>query len=114
MQVAAPQYIPNSQLASAVEDCQCPPNYVGLSCEECAPGYYRVDHGPHGGYCVPCQCNGHSSTCDVNTGICLNCQHNTAGDHCEQCEIGYHGDATIGTSRDCLICACPVPLASNK
>lgn len=36
------------------------------------------------------------------------------GDHCEQCIQGYHGDATVGTPRDCLICACPIPYASNK
>lgn len=60
-----------SDYALAVEQCQCPPNYQGLSCEECAPGYYRIQSGPHGGYCVPCQCNGHSNECDVNTGVCL-------------------------------------------
>lgn len=30
------------------------------------------------------------------------------------CEIGFHGDATNATPNDCLICACPIPLASNK
>ena len=64
----SPQYnVP----ASSVEQCQCPPNYQGLSCEECAPGYYRVESGPHGGYCVRCECNGHADTCDVETGICI-------------------------------------------
>ena len=63
-------YTHNSVLASGVEQCQCPPNYQGLSCEECALGYYRVSSGPYGGYCVKCQCNGHSDTCDVNTGVC--------------------------------------------
>lgn len=63
-------YSHNSVLASSVEHCQCPPNYQGLSCEECAPGYYRVESGPSGGYCVKCQCNGHAETCDVKTGVC--------------------------------------------
>lgn len=36
------------------------------------------------------------------------------GDHCEQCIPGYHGDATVGTPKDCLICACPMPYPSNK
>lgn len=63
-------YTYNSVLADSVEQCQCPPNYQGLSCEECAPGYYRVDSGPSGGYCVKCQCNGHAETCDVKTGVC--------------------------------------------
>ncbi|KAL3275284.1 hypothetical protein HHI36_020052 [Cryptolaemus montrouzieri] len=102
------------QYANTVEECQCPPNYQGLSCEECAPGYYRIPLGPHGGYCVPCQCNGHSNECDVNTGICMNCTHHTVGDHCEKCEVGFHGNAKGGTPTDCLICACPLPIASNN
>lgn len=107
-------YYRNAEPALAVEECQCPPNYVGLSCEDCAPGYYRSNTGPYGGYCIPCQCNGHSDTCDVNTGKCYDCQHFTTGDHCEQCITGYHGNATIGTPNDCLICACPLPIASNN
>ncbi|XP_017779043.1 PREDICTED: laminin subunit alpha isoform X2 [Nicrophorus vespilloides] len=96
-------------IASSVEDCDCPINYQGFSCEECAPGNYRK-----GEYCVPCNCNGHADECDVNTGICLNCSHNTYGDHCEMCEVGYYGNALHGTPRDCLICACPLPIASNN
>lgn len=54
----------------AVEKCNCPNGYQGNSCENCAPGYYRDKNGPYGGYCVPCQCNGHAATCDCDTGIC--------------------------------------------
>ncbi|XP_029032401.2 laminin subunit alpha [Osmia bicornis bicornis] len=100
--------------ASSVEQCQCPPNYQGLSCEECAPGYYRVQSGSHGGYCVRCECNGHADNCDVETGICLECKDGTTGDHCEFCEEGYYGNATGGTPTDCLICACPLPIPSNN
>ncbi|XP_012267208.2 laminin subunit alpha [Athalia rosae] len=114
LDIATDTYTPNSIKASSVEHCHCPPNYQGLSCEECAPGYYRVSSGPHGGYCVPCQCNGHSNTCDVNTGICFNCKHDTSGDHCEFCKTGYYGNATNGTPIDCHICACPLPIASNN
>ncbi|XP_037870167.2 laminin subunit alpha [Bombyx mori] len=96
--------------ATSVEECQCPRAYRGLSCEQCAEGHYRLPSG----FCVPCQCNGHSDQCDVNTGICLNCADNTIGDHCEFCMSGYHGDATVGTPRDCLICACPMPYPSNN
>ncbi|ERL89440.1 hypothetical protein D910_06807 [Dendroctonus ponderosae] len=99
----------------SVEQCSCELSYQGLSCEDCSPGYYRVKtEGTHGGACVPCDCNGHATECDVNTGVCLNCQHNTQGDHCESCNVGYHGDARSGTPNDCLICACPLPIASNN
>lgn len=62
--------IESLDFASSVERCMCPENYQGLSCEECAPGFYRST-GPFGGYCVPCQCNGHADECDVNTGKCM-------------------------------------------
>jgi len=30
-----------------------------------------------------------------------NCQHNTRGDFCEECSVGYRGDASRGTPYDC-------------
>ncbi|KAL0280200.1 UNVERIFIED_CONTAM: hypothetical protein PYX00_001570 [Menopon gallinae] len=114
LDIATPNYYPDAEHALEVEQCQCPPNYQGLSCEECAPGFYRVQGGPYGGYCAPCQCNGHSDVCDPVTGKCLNCKHNTYGDYCESCSVGYHGNATNGSPFDCLICACPLPVPSNN
>ena len=58
-------------LASAVEECSCPPGYKGLSCESCAPGYTRSGLGLYLGTCQPCDCNGKSSTCDPEVGTCL-------------------------------------------
>ncbi|KAK6627792.1 hypothetical protein RUM44_010271 [Polyplax serrata] len=114
LDIATRDYHPETVHALSVEQCHCPPNYQGMSCEECAPGFYRAQGGPFGGYCVPCQCNGHADTCDKVTGKCIDCKHNTYGDHCESCNVGYHGNATAGTPFDCLICACPLPIPSNN
>lgn len=114
MDVAVSNYSFGASQAHAVEQCHCPPNYEGTSCEFCAPGYYRTKTGPYGGYCTPCQCHDHADTCDPVTGVCLNCKHNTVGEHCDKCDVGFHGDATTGSPNDCLICACPLPYASNN
>ncbi|KAH8387838.1 hypothetical protein KR093_009841, partial [Drosophila rubida] len=88
--------------AFEVEECRCPQGYIGLSCERCAPGYKRnPEEGLYLGLCEPCECNGHSTQCDAETGECLNCADNTEGESCEQCAAGYVGDATRGSSYDC-------------
>jgi len=44
-------------------------------------GYKRANVTTQGflGYCVPCDCHSHSTTCDADTGLCADCQHHTAG-----------------------------------
>ncbi|KAG8188529.1 hypothetical protein JTE90_004764 [Oedothorax gibbosus] len=101
-------------LATEVEQCVCPPGYIGLSCEECAPGYIRDASGPGLGRCTRCNCNGHSESCDATSGSCVRCRHNTVGDSCERCADGYYGDATRGTPEDCKPCPCPLTSAPNQ
>uniref|UniRef100_G3T1I4 Laminin subunit alpha 3 n=1 Tax=Loxodonta africana TaxID=9785 RepID=G3T1I4_LOXAF len=94
----------SGSVAHHVEMCSCPPEYTGDSCQGCSPGYYRDNKGLYTGRCVPCNCNGHSNRCQDGSGICINCQHNTAGDHCERCKEGHYGSALHGS---CRACPCP-------
>uniref|UniRef100_A0A8C0L4U3 Basement membrane-specific heparan sulfate proteoglycan core protein n=1 Tax=Canis lupus dingo TaxID=286419 RepID=A0A8C0L4U3_CANLU len=99
--------------ALEVEECRCPPGYIGLSCQDCAPGYTRTGSGLYLGHCELCECNGHSDVCHPETGACSQCQHNAAGEFCELCAPGYYGDATAGTPEDCQPCACPLTNPEN-
>ncbi|XP_038605812.1 laminin subunit alpha-5 [Tachyglossus aculeatus] len=100
--------------ASNVELCMCPANYRGDSCQECAPGYYRDTKGLFLGKCVPCHCNGHSDRCLAGSGICVNCQHHTEGDHCERCQDGFLGNGTQDQPSHCVGCPCPLSVPSNS
>ncbi|KAM4605993.1 laminin subunit alpha-1 [Polymixia lowei] len=100
-------------MARLIESCLCPPGYAGLSCQECSPGFYRQSVlGVRGSSlyvqpCVPCSCNNHTHTCDMETGDCLSCQHHTTGRRCDLCSPGYYGNVT-GSINDCSLCACPL------
>uniref|UniRef100_A0A182NLL5 Laminin subunit alpha-1 n=1 Tax=Anopheles dirus TaxID=7168 RepID=A0A182NLL5_9DIPT len=102
-----------------IELCDCPEGYRGTSCEECAFGYVRIYETSvtheRVGRCIPCSmCNGHAASCDLETGECGSCLHNTVGTNCERCLPGYYGNATIGRMDDCRRCACPLEVASNN
>jgi hypothetical protein len=92
-----------------VANCSCPQGHEGLRCEHCKQGYTRATvNGTAYDSCIPCQCYGHSSDCDANTGQCLDCLNNTEGNACQLCKPGYYGNATRGTENDCRACPCPL------
>ncbi|KAL7739990.1 hypothetical protein ACLKA6_007497 [Drosophila palustris] len=107
-----------AKATTQVEQCICPPGYTGLSCEGCAFGYKRIyenssDHQLLG-KCIPCPCNGHSNSCDLQSGNCGDCMHNTFGERCERCQLGFYGNPLQGTPHDCKRCACPMSEESNN
>uniref|UniRef100_A0AAQ6AMH3 Laminin subunit alpha-5 n=1 Tax=Amphiprion ocellaris TaxID=80972 RepID=A0AAQ6AMH3_AMPOC len=109
------EILPTGRHANNVEICMCPANYLGDSCQKCAPGYYRDTIGLFLGKCVPCNCNGHSDHCLDGSGICVSCQHNTAGDHCERCQGGFLGNNSLdGQAVSCSSCPCPLRAPSNN
>ncbi|XP_029451102.1 laminin subunit alpha-4 isoform X2 [Rhinatrema bivittatum] len=78
--------------------------------KRCSVGYFYSTSGR----CLPCNCNGNSDKCLDGSGACVECRHNTMGQHCERCPDGYIGDATRGVPRFCQPCPCPLPFSSNN
>ncbi|PIO28616.1 hypothetical protein AB205_0082730 [Aquarana catesbeiana] len=105
MDIAVP-HSTGLQQAVEVEDCSCPIGYTGPSCQDCDIGYTRSTSGLYLGTCERCQCSGHSTECDGETGECLNCQHNTEGPKCDRCRPGFYGDPRRGSPGDCQPCPC--------
>ncbi|XP_050482872.1 laminin subunit alpha-1 isoform X2 [Bombus huntii] len=108
--VLTPMHIP--QLATGVEICKCPPKYNSTSCQDPSIGHYRWYNNTTVtstivinliGEAIPCQCNGRSDICDIETGHCLNCRENTAGPRCDICSDSFYGHPDFG----CKPCPCP-------
>ncbi|XP_074846818.1 laminin subunit alpha-4 [Carettochelys insculpta] len=77
--------------------------------EKCQEGFYQAALGD----CLRCNCNGNSNRCLDGSGICVGCQRNTTGEHCEKCLDGYIGDVVRGVPAFCQPCPCPLPLVAN-
>ena len=114
LDVARPSSPGSPRQAVGVEQCECPPEYGGTSCQDPGRGYYRQYKAGYVeseiiidlvGDSVPCQCNGRADSCESDTGHCLQCRDNTAGARCDICAPGYHGDPLAGVP--CTPCQCP-------
>ncbi|XP_063724492.1 laminin subunit gamma-1-like isoform X2 [Symsagittifera roscoffensis] len=109
LEYATEEYSFTSAQKVASEICQCPEAYSGTHCQDCAPGYRRlnVELGQLS-ECVKCNCNSHASDCDPLTGDC-NCEHNTIGAQCDQCKPGFFGLPSKDPSEfACEPCPCSI------
>ncbi|XP_053485634.1 laminin subunit alpha-3 isoform X1 [Ictalurus furcatus] len=110
--------------------CECQHNTCGESCDRCCPGYHqkawRVATTDSQNECEPCQCHSHATDCYYDAeverrraslnihgrydggGVCINCQHNTAGVNCEVCAEGYYRPHGVPpeSPTGCIPCRC--------
>jgi hypothetical protein len=83
--------------ALGIESCgDCPEGYAGLSCQNAIMGHCRKRlpgylNDPNElaliGVSEKCSCHSHSTNCDSETCRCLDCEHNTSGEFCENCKV---------------------------
>ncbi|XP_066481635.1 netrin-G1 [Tiliqua scincoides] len=108
--------------------CECEHNTTGPDCGKCkksyqgrpwsAGSYLPIPRGT-ANICMPsissignCECFGHSNRCSyidlLNTFICVSCKHNTRGQHCELCRLGYfrNASAKLDDENVCIECNC--------
>ncbi|KAL6491045.1 hypothetical protein MHYP_G00013900 [Metynnis hypsauchen] len=110
--------------------CECEHNTCGESCDRCCPGFHQKPWRPatanSPNECEPCQCHSHATDCYYDPeverrkaslniygqydggGVCVNCQHNTAGVNCEVCAVGYYRPHGIPreSHTGCIPCRC--------
>ncbi|XP_072297637.1 laminin subunit alpha-3-like [Eucyclogobius newberryi] len=110
--------------------CECQHNTCGESCDRCCPGFNQKPwraatvHSPN--ECQPCQCFSHAFDCYYDPeveqrgasldifgrydggGVCIDCQHNTAGVNCELCADGFYRPFGVPpeSSTGCIPCRC--------
>ncbi|CAF1193296.1 unnamed protein product [Rotaria sordida] len=103
--------------------CDCKHNTAGDECERCKDFHYDRPWARatqrDANECVVCNCNKHSTKCRFNLelykmsghksgGVCLDCQHNTAGRSCHYCREGFTRDLTqsMTSINACQACNC--------
>lgn len=59
-----------------------------------------------------CECYGHSNRCSyidfLNVVTCVSCKHNTRGQHCQHCRLGFYrnSSAELDDENVCIECNC--------
>uniref|UniRef100_A0A8C5WKK6 Netrin-G2 n=1 Tax=Leptobrachium leishanense TaxID=445787 RepID=A0A8C5WKK6_9ANUR len=99
--------------------CECEHNTTGQDCGRCkknfrtktwrAGSYTPTPHGSPNSYC---ECYGHSNRCSyidfLNVVTCVSCKHNTRGQHCQHCRLGFYRNVTaeLDDENVCIECNC--------
>ncbi|XP_061222234.1 laminin subunit beta-4 isoform X3 [Neopsephotus bourkii] len=81
--------------------CPCLPNVEGITCNQCASGYWDLASGKG---CQLCDCdpkNSQSNQCNQLTGQCP-CKLGYSGRCCDECEENYFGNPQA----HCISCEC--------
>lgn len=86
--------------------CPCLKNIIGLQCDQCQPGFYKISSGKG---CQSCGCDKNGSlegSCNLNDGQCK-CRVGFGGRDCSQCEDLYWGNPRpkVG-EQGCRPCQC--------
>ncbi|XP_024155157.1 netrin-G2 [Oryzias melastigma] len=109
--------------------CQCEHNTTGQDCQRCRKGF-KARSWKAGSYVPPprgspntctiagspsgsnCECYGHSNRCSyidyLNIVTCVSCKHNTRGQNCQHCRLGYfrNASAELDDENVCIECNC--------
>ncbi|XP_052523442.1 netrin-G2 isoform X4 [Tympanuchus pallidicinctus] len=108
--------------------CECEHNTTGQDCGKCkknfrsrswrAGSYLPLPNGsPNacaavGSAVGNCECYGHSNRCSyidfLNVVTCVSCKHNTRGQHCQHCRLGFYrnSSAELDDENVCIECNC--------
>ncbi|XP_053195473.1 netrin-G2 [Scomber japonicus] len=109
--------------------CQCEHNTTGQDCQRCRKGF-KAKSWKAGSYMPTpngtpntctiagspsgsnCECYGHSNRCSyidyLNIVTCVSCKHNTRGQNCQHCRLGYFRNASAELDDEgvCIECNC--------
>ncbi|XP_037121461.1 netrin-G2 isoform X6 [Syngnathus acus] len=109
--------------------CQCEHNTTGQDCQRCKKGF-KAKSWKAGSYLPTpngtpntctlagspsgsnCECYGHSNRCTyldfLKIVTCVTCKHNTRGQNCQHCRLGYFRNASAELDDDnvCIECNC--------
>uniref|UniRef100_A0A3Q3XG61 Uncharacterized protein n=1 Tax=Mola mola TaxID=94237 RepID=A0A3Q3XG61_MOLML len=111
-------------LRDAMLQCECDHNTSGQDCQRCSDGFQSRSWRPGSYLPLPegtantcaignnCECNGHSNRCSyidfINVVTCVSCKHNTRGQSCQYCRLGYYRNASLPLDDEnvCVECDC--------